>query len=187
MVAVLHPRESGPKRGEIEGLAAREPFSKYLPYLAYDDAAQLYFNTDDTYGLAWECRPLTFVGPKALESLAAMLRQEQPPGTAITFTLFPDDDIEPTLERYVRLKTRQNRLVQESARHYVEFLRNGTRGITTMGGVPVRRFRLFVSVKCPVKPTDDRIKAFEEALWQASLGPVALKPGVLLDFLRLGG
>jgi conjugal transfer ATP-binding protein TraC len=184
MVAVLHPRESGPKRGEIESLAAREPFSKYLPYLAYDEATRLYYNTDDTYGLAWECRPLAFVGPKALESLASMLRQEQPAGTAITFTLFPDDDVEPMLAQYLRLKTRQNRLVQESAQHYVDFLRQGTRGIATMSGVPVRQFRLFVSVKSATRPGDDRIKAYEEALTQASLAPVALKPGVLLDFLR---
>ena len=182
--ALLKDEEQGPQAGEVEALARRHPFSVYLPYRAYFEDRGEYLNVDNTYGRLWECRPLAFAGPKALESLAGLLRQEHPPGTTISLTLFPDDHIDALLAEYLALKTRGGEVSQAGARHYAEHLRAGRQGLARMGGIPVRNFRLFVAIKSAESFRDERVKSIEEALSQAGLAPTPCPPGILLDVLR---
>jgi len=181
---LLTDEERGPLSGEYITLARRDPFSKWLPYRAYSQERAEYINTDDTFGRLWECRPLTFMGEKAFSSLTSILRQEYPDRTVFQFILYPDDNIEPLLDAYKRLKTRNDELVQEAASRYAEHLFEGRKGLGKMRDIPVRNFRLFVSVKAPQPIPPEQIAQIEEGLGSAGLAPVRLGPGPLLGWLR---
>jgi len=170
--------------GDVTQLASRKPFSQYLAYEAYDKERREYRNVGGTFGYLWECRPLAFLTDKALESLAGLLRQEYPEKTTIQVTLFPDDGIEGKLTAYLKCKTRREEIVQKGAVRYAEHLRQGTKGLSTMSGIPVRNFRLIVAIKSPEAFRDDRIKSIEELLYQAGLAPSHMPPAVFLDVMR---
>ncbi len=183
-LSLLTEEESGLRHGEYETEATRAPLNRFLPYRAYDEQTRRYYNSDDTVGLIWECAPLAFAGEKPLEALAGLIRQDWPSDTVMSFTMFPDDDLEGLLGEYLRLKTRNCDVVQEGARRYADHLRAGRNGLAGMSGIPVRNFRLFVAIKSGTDLGDDRVAAIEEALKQAALAPRPLPPGDLLAFLR---
>ena len=54
------------KVADITQLAARHPFSKYLPYDTYHPERREYGNTDASVGYLWECRPLAFLTDKGV-------------------------------------------------------------------------------------------------------------------------
>ena len=172
------------KVADITQLAARHPFSKYLPYDTYDPERREYGNTDASVGYLWECRPLAFLTDKAAESLTGLLRQEWPGGTTVQFLLYPDDALDAQLAAYLALKQRQQPIVQQAARQYAQHLSEGREGLSGMGGTPVRNFRLVVAIKSGSAFQDDRLKWIEELLTQAGLAPAAMDPPRLLDFLR---
>ncbi len=183
-MGLLTVEEEGPKVGESALFAKRAPFSKYLPYRAYDERTKCYYNVDNTVGRIWECRPLTFSWDKTLKSLTSILRQEYPDQTIFQFTLYPDDNIAPILNEYLALKTRDEPMVQEAARRYAEHLYEGRKGVAKMRDIPTRNFRLFVSVKSPEGLEADQIAQIEEGLQSAGLSPRPLEPGKLLSVLR---
>ena len=183
-MALLSAAEAGLRNGEIEQLAERDPFSRFLPYRAYDAATQRYHNADNTIGLMRECRPVSFVGPKSLDTLAGMLRQEYPARTVLQWMLYPDDHVDDIVGQYSALKTRPGEVVQEASRRYGAHLREGRRGLAAMGGIPVRNFRLFFAIKSPVDLGNARVAAIDEALTQANLAPQPLPPGRFLDVMR---
>lgn len=169
---------------EVRGLAERESLSKYLPWNAYVADSQEYLCTDQTYGRIWECSPLSFMADRSAEDLASLLRQDYPKDTVIQFLLYPDDDIEPILRRYQERKVRPDLTSREAARRYAEHLNVGRRGLKAMQGIPVRNFRLFVTLKSRTRLPDQRVAMFAESLKQAGLAPRSLAPEVLLAFLR---
>ena len=181
---LLTEEEQGPMAGEVEAFARREPFSRFLPYLAYDERTDQYHNSDNTIGRLWECRPLTFVSDKASAALASLLRQDYSPETVFQFILYPDDHIDETIERYLKLKVRKDELSQEAARRYAEHLSRGRDGIENLRGIPVRNFRLFVAVKAPVALSNEQVAMIEESLSSAGFGPQRMTPGRLLEWLR---
>lgn len=181
---LLDEHERGPLAGEIAALAKRDPFSRYLPYRAYDEDRCEYINTDNTIGRAWECRPVAFFSDKAFKSLVGILRQEYPEQTVFQFCLYPDDNIAPVLDAYLKLKTRKNERVQQGARRYAQHLLEGRTGLDALRGIPVRRFRLFVSVKSPEALPPEQVATIQEGLTAAGLAPRPLEPGVLLGWLR---
>ncbi len=181
---LLTDEEAGPFKGETAQFVRRDPFSKYLPYRAYDSETRTYHNVDNASGRIWECRPVTFMAEKTLKSLTSVLRQEYPDQTIFQFILYPDDNIAPTLEAYRALKTRQDPMVQEAADRYAQHLYEGRHGMSKMRDIPTRNFRLFVSVKSPEGLGADQIAQIEEGLQSAGLYPRPLLPGALLGWLR---
>lgn len=181
---LLFEHERGPMVGETAKFLGRDPFSRYLPYRAYDKETGEYHNTDNTTGRIWECRPLTFLGEKGFKSLTSVLRQEYPPQTIFQFILYPDDNIGPLLNHYKKLKTREDALVQEAAARYAEHLFEGRKGLSKMRDIPVRNFRLFVAVKSPEPLAPEQVAQIEEGLQSAGLAPTRLAAPSLMAWLR---
>lgn len=182
---LLTADEVGPRVQDVKKLTQRTPFSDYLPYRAFDDESNSYFNGDNTVGRIWECRPIPFFTDKAHKSLVSILRQEYPDQTVFQFMLFPDSFLDPILETYIGLKTRDDPVALEAAQRYADHLSKGRKGVEKMRGIPTRNFRLFVSVKAPAPGlSPEHVAQIEEGLQAAQLVPMPLKPGRLLAFLR---
>jgi len=62
--------------------------------------------------------------------------------------------IEEEIELYKEGKTRDNKVLQESAKWYAEFFRKGTKGMDIFQRMPLRNYRLFVALKIPEKRSD---------------------------------
>lgn len=180
----LKPDEQGPKEGELEFLASHTSFSKYLPWLAYEQSEEIYLLQDNTFCSMWECNPLAFMGSKAMASLAGMLSQDFPPETVFSFTLYPDEHVDPMLASYRQLKSRNDPIIREAAARYSAYLEKGKQGFAAMSNIRLRNFRLFVSVKTP-KPMDkDKRAQILEGLKAAGMAPRTLKPDALVDVMR---
>ena len=169
---------------DVEQLAARHAFSHYLAYETWDERRREYGLAGGTFGYLWECRPLAFLTDKSLESLAGLLRQEYPDKTTVQFLLYPDDALDAHLSTYLGLKQRAQPIVQQAAGNYAQHLSEGRTGLATMGGTPVRNFRLLVAIKSEEAFQDDRIKWIEEMLTQGGLAPTTLAPPGFLDLMR---
>jgi conjugal transfer ATP-binding protein TraC len=180
----IRPPDAGPRRGDHERLAQREPFSRWLPYLHYDPDHRAFHLGDNTTGYAWDCTPLTFATASALEALNGLLRQDYPADTVVQFLLYPDNRITPLLDRYLRLKTRDDEVSQEAAQRYARHLFAGAGGLEAMGGIPVRSFRLVVAIKSSEALGGARLAMIEEHLQQAGLAPRAFDAGDLMALLR---
>lgn len=189
MGSYLTEEEEGLEIGAIEALAKRDPFSKYLPYHAYEEESGEYFLHDGptdhvTSGYLWECQPLTFVSDKSLRALAQVMQQEHARETVIQFVLAPDEFLDDHLDDYVRLKIRKDEVVQEAAQRYAAHLNEGRRGLNAMGGIRVRNFRLFCSIKSPKGVSKELAATVQEGLKGAGLFPRRLEPARLLEWLR---
>src|SRR3989339_2245450 len=88
------------KHSDIAKLTRRHPFSAFLNYVAYDQEHEIYVNQDSTFGMIWECSPLTYAGEKAMNSLEGIFRAGMPYGTNIQFILHADSHIEPIIDAY---------------------------------------------------------------------------------------
>lgn len=181
---MLKPDEAGPVVGEHEKLAQRESFGKWLPIEDYDEESRAFFNSDNTIGYAWECKPLTFVDANGLDILTGLLRQDFTQDTVLQFILVPEERIGGILERYLALKTRDTAMAKEAAGRYASHLLKGISGLDKMRGIPVRQFRLVVTIKSKVVLGPERLSNIEENLTQARLAPRRMNGGDMMDFLR---
>lgn len=180
----LKTHEEGPKQGEIEWMARKDSFSKFLPWVAYEKSDDVYLLHDNTFAVMYECSPLAFLGSKASSSLAGMLGQDFPPETVISFTLYSDDHVEDTLAQYRKLKTRDDPIIREAAARYSAYLDSGRAGFKAMSGIRLRNFRLFVCIKSPKMLTEDKRAQVTEALKAAGMGPRTFKPDSLIEVMR---
>jgi len=176
----------------IEGLR-RHSFSKYLPWETYDPETKIYTNQDDTWGFLVECVPLVFAPEKTYQILNGLFRLPVLNGSVLQFILYADSYIEPYLELYEKCKTRTIPIVQKTTKAYQEFLRKGSKeGLSVTQGIPVRNFRLFVSLKMPFEkektPSDSYVKEIRESFFEclkgAGLSPVFMEPEDLLETYR---
>lgn len=181
---LLTDQERGPETGEVEGLATRTPFSRFLPYLAFDEEEGWYHNSDNTYGRLYECRPLNFLTEKASEALASLLRLDWAEDTVIQFVLYPDDHIDPILDHYQSLKVRPMDIASEAGKRYADHLSEGRDGVRKMGDIRLRNYRLFACIKAGKQLGSDQVALLEEALSQAGLAPTIMPPQKLLGWLR---
>ncbi len=180
----LKEDEVGLEKGEMARMAMRDPFSNKLPYRAYNESTGEYINCDDTFGYLWECSPVAFMPDDYYKRIVILLQQEYPEETVIQFMLYPDDNVEPQLADYLELKTRKDPVVQESARRYADHLFSGRKGLKGMNDIPVRNFRLFVAVKCPVGLNKQQVSQVQECLEGAGLRPRNCPPPQLIAWLR---
>jgi len=182
----------GLKKGDLDKATFRNKFSDFLPYIAYDSETKRYLLADDTLGFLWECSPLCYAGDRTYTSLEGLLRFPFPEGSVVQFTMYADNYVEPFLEQYRSQKIRQNPVVQKTTERFTEFLREGaTKGISALSGIPIRNFRLFVSVKVPIEKSNlddwklkDIYNTVEDRLKGAGLLPISVEPEVLLAWLR---
>jgi conjugal transfer ATP-binding protein TraC len=189
------------KHSDLARLTKRHPFSAFLNYLAYDPKREIYVNQDSTFGMMWECSPLTYAGEKAITTLEGIFRAGVPHGTIIQFALQADSHIEPIIDLYRHSRSRTDAIITTNTERVTEFLLDGKKGLEACSNIPVRNFRLFVAVKVPgdapdmprpeelddnkkVAPLLDIKRQINETLRAANLYPRGFTPSNLLEWLR---
>lgn len=175
----LFGRSDSVSRSEVEGLAARDRISKYLPWLGYNREDQRFLLADNTLAYMWEVSPLVYQGPKQTAALEGVLQQPFPDGTIMQYVLFPDSDIDQILEQYRSSKTRLDEVGKHAIDKTCEFFQEGAKGLKNIRGVPIRNFRCFIVLKSEEDLTDF-IPTVEEMLESAGLQPGRMNDADLL-------
>ena len=170
-------------------MSARDQFSGYLPWVAYDPDEKKYLFQDNTVGFMWECSPLFFAGESTTKTLEGLFRQGTPEKTIMQFVLAAEPNVSPALTSHVGTKKRPTPLVRRMAKNLCQFYDAGKTGMNALGGMPLRNFRLFFCVKFPEADAarlnlKDLHVNFHELLKGARMHPAPLDPRVLLDFMR---
>ncbi len=177
---------------ELKSMAQRSKFSDSLPWISYNPKTLLYRNQDNTHGYLWECSPLSFGGEKTQTTLEGLFRAGFPVGTIMQVIMHADDNVEPILEAHRNTVLRDLPITRESTESICRFMQDGTRGLRNMSGIPVRNFRLFLTLKFPTHD-DAKMRGINlseihttvtEILKGAMLFPKTVTPPVLLDWLR---
>ncbi|MBU3982593.1 MAG: conjugal transfer protein TraC, partial [Proteobacteria bacterium] len=114
---------------------------------AYDQQHEIYVNQDSTFGMIWECVPLTYAGESTMTSLEGIFRAGMPHDSIVQFILHADSHIEPIVELYQNSRTRTEAIITTNTERVTEFLIKGKKGLEACSNIPVRNFRLFVAVK----------------------------------------
>lgn len=172
----------------LEKLTRRNRFSDYLPYAAYDPETKVYHNIDDTVGFIWECVPLYFSDREIARTLEGLFRLAIPEGSVMQFILYADPYIKPVLEKHKALKTRNEQTLLRTVNSYAGFLENGTKGLERLNGIPVRTFRLFVTLKIPEREIAGQnlsllCSSVQDFLKGACLNPSLMRPEELIGTL----
>jgi conjugal transfer ATP-binding protein TraC len=186
---LVYGREGGATYDDLGEMLHRDKLSEFLPWVAYDPDTHVYVMQDDSTAFMWECAPLFFAGENTVKTLESLFRQGLPDKTIAQFVLTADPNISPVLQGHINTKKRPGKLIQRSTQELCKFYDNGKMGMDSLGGMPLRNFRLFVCVKMP---TVDAAKLnlkelhvnLSELLDGAQLHPRDLVPEVLLDFMR---
>lgn len=178
----------GVTNNELEDIAFRTPFSKFIPWHAYDPESCLYANSDGSLGYLFECSPIVFASEKTLQVSEALLRLALPPYSVLQFLFHADPNINPILRGYERRRDMSNPLIAESVKNFKAHLLRATNGSPQMSGIPLRDMKLLVSLKFPAD--DEKINRSEvfsimrESLSAMGLAPRVMTPGRLLDWSR---
>lgn len=186
---------NGVKVNEIEDLSVRDSFSDYLPWYRYAETHidketdqevpwKAFLNVDATTGWMWECTPSAFVGTDMLKKLHSSLKRNFPHGTVMQWILFPDHNLESFIDEYAACRNTGNPLSQETIEQTASFIREGARkGIRKMGGIPIRNFRLFVTLKAEQVLTDAALSNLEQVMDSAGLHPRRLGADDLMAWM----
>src|SRR5579863_59914 len=186
----LFGKNGGLTLQDLRSQSHRNRFSDYLPWVAYDEGTKTYLSIDDTIGFLWECAPLAFAGPRIETTLEALFRIDFPDGAILQFILYADPHLGPFLSAYRQCKGRDNPIIQKTTDAFCGFLKQGTSGLSALGGISLRNFRLFVAAKIPAGKDLSRPKleeiatTVEETLRGASLFPEKVAPPALLEWMR---
>lgn len=186
---ILFGKDREPSVADQEKIVQRTKLSEHLPWLTYDHDNKIYYNMDDTAGYIWECSPMAFSSENTCSILEGLLRLPLPESSIMQFILYADPYIDHVLDSYASnmVRSRDFKFIEEAVSRYKSFLLKGVDGMKAMQGVPLRNFRLIISVKVPVKASysmTDLYNSIYEILKSASLYPEDMHPGELLDFLR---
>jgi len=167
-------------------MTERDKFSSYLPYVAYDSDTHTYHNADGSKGLIWECTPLWFAGEATAKTLTGLFRSGIPEGSVMQFIMFADPYVKPIVDLFLKSKTSDDPLLKRSMEEYAKFILNGTEGLESLSGIPVRNFRLFVSIyipeNAPVK-FEELKSSIYDILVGAKLYPRPFEPDGLVRML----
>lgn len=180
----LTGERGGLRHADLNASTERTALSDWLPWLLYDDKRQRYLTTNNSIGFAWECVPLSFAGLREIKALESLLRMRFPNGTVAQFLLYGDPNIDGFLSAFEANKARHSELSDINNRQFASFLRNGTEGLGACHGIPVRNFRLFVTLYSKSDLSDEIVSVFEELLSGAHLQPKRLPPSKLLAWMR---
>jgi conjugal transfer ATP-binding protein TraC len=166
----------------LQRAVARDAYSDYLPLVAWDPGEEGFLCIDDGWAYAWELVPAAYMFAHVQQALQGLLNIAFPEGTVLQLHGFADPLIDDALDAFLDLKTRPDPLIQASARRTADYLRAGTDGLDALHGIPVRDFRLLLSVKTRVQLGNDLRRQVEEQL--AKLAIRRLEPEELISFYR---
>lgn len=187
--------EKPAKATEISKMGKRIRLSSYLPTIAYDIDSYKYLvasgeDGEDMMGYIFECTPLYFAGGATVDALDGMLSTHFPMGSVIQFILYGDTDVEAVIECYEKLKKREHSLTKIMVKEFADFLRDATSGFSAMSNIPLKTYRLFVTIKYPkLTPKDgisdrDIFSSFSQGLEGAQLQPRPVTAGEYLAWMR---
>ena len=185
---VLGRTHGGATVAEIEDLVYRNKFSDEIPLYLYDDGLKSYLNSDNTIGWVWECSPLIRSSEKTLTTAEALLRIRLPEHAVLQFILHSDPNIKPVLDAYRAIREGSNDpLIEDAIDNYCAFLTECTSGTPQLSNIPLRNYRLIVTLK--MTPNDDTdlneiVSIVRETLAGTGLSPEFMEPPALLDWIR---
>ncbi|MDE8654460.1 TraC family protein [Novosphingobium album (ex Liu et al. 2023)] len=177
-----HEGAGGLSFARLQRAVARDAYSEYLPLVAWDAEEEGFLCIDDGWGYAWELVPAAYMFLHVHQALTGLLNIHFPEGTVLQLHCFADPIIDAALDAFLDLKTRPDPLIQASARRMADYLRAGTAGLAAMHDIPLRDFRLFLSVKTRVPLGQDLRRQVEEQL--AKLAIRRMEPEEVVAFYR---
>lgn len=157
MISCLKRAVTGDNGGLLKSdiQVRREQFSTLFPYVSYDEKTESYFLRDNSVGWIWECSPVLFADDNIFNQIASVIRGAEAPDTIIQYMLFADPFIDQIADGYKNLRGFNKKILPIHSQlidDYSEFIRkHGSRGMWQLSGTPLRHFRLFISVRIPVK------------------------------------
>ncbi|GHG07087.1 TraC family protein [Thalassotalea marina] len=176
--------DGGVTSSEIIGLAQRERLSDFLPYLTYSANKETFANIDNTEGYMWECVPSYFQTEQKVKRVEKMLQLKLPRDSVWSFHMYGDNHIKPMLDANKIGIQRNATLVRKSADEYSNHLIESTNGMPQVSEIPVRNFRVFVTLKSETVLESNQVVAVEEGLKSAGLCPRRCNDGDLARLLR---
>ena len=95
---------------------ARDSYSDHLPLVAWVEEEGAFLTIDDGWGYAWELVPSAYMFTHIHSALLGLLNIHFEPGTVLQIMSFADPLIDDALDAFLDLKTRDDPLIQASAR-----------------------------------------------------------------------
>ena len=166
----------------LRNAVRRDSFSDFLPLIAWDAATEAFLCVDDCWGHGWEITPSAYLFSHVQAAMQGLLNVQFPDGTVLQIHTFADPLIDEALDAFLTLKTRDDPLIQASARQTRAYLSEGRHGLAALHDIPVRNFRTFLSVKTRRPLGEDLRRQVEEQL--AKLGIRRLPPEEMVAFYR---
>ncbi|QYK83458.1 TraC family protein (plasmid) [Aeromonas media] len=124
-------------------------------------------------------------GGDHLEKLHSSLRRGFPTGTVMQWILFPDHNLNGFIGDYASCRDTKNPISLETIEQTATFIRDGAKnGVRKMGGIPIRNFRLFITLKSETVLSDASLSNLEQVLSSAGLAPRRLSAD---DLMRWSG
>ncbi|PTR12603.1 MULTISPECIES: TraC family protein [unclassified Novosphingobium] len=182
MKALGHEGAGGLSFARLQRAVARDTYSDYLPLVAWDAEEEAFLCIDDGWGYAWELVPTAYLFGHVHQALTGLFNIHFPEGTVLQLHCFADPVIDAALDAFLDLKTRPDPLIQASARRMADYLREGTAGLAAMHDIPLRDFRLFLSIKTREALGQDLRRQVEEQL--AKLAIRRMEPEETVSFYR---
>jgi conjugal transfer ATP-binding protein TraC len=172
-------------RNELHKMVYRNFFSRYLPWIAYDEKERLFYNVDNTIGVMWECLPGLFFSEKDMRVLEGLFKIGFPNGSVMQFILYADPYIDPLLRAYLQRKKYAPSFVLKGMQSLADYYKDPK----ALDRTPSRWFRLFVTLKVPESEFlkisfNDICVSVEEILRAIGLSPRRLEAAELLAFVR---
>jgi conjugal transfer ATP-binding protein TraC len=177
-----HEGAGGLTTAALQRAVSRDAFSDFLPLVAWDAGEEAFLCIDDGWGYGWELVPAAYMFAHVHQALTGLLNIHFPEGTVAQLHCFADPVIDPALDAFLDLKSRPDPLIQASARRTADYLRAGTAGLDAMHGIPLRDFRLFLSIKSRAPLGADLRRQVEEQL--AKMAIRRLAPQETVSFYR---
>ncbi|MDJ0277720.1 TraC family protein [Sphingomonas sp. 2R-10] len=166
----------------LQRSVSRDRYSDFLPLVAWEPESEAFMCIDDGWGHAWELTPSAYMFAHVHQALVGLFNVAFAPGTVVQLHALADPLIDDALDAFLDLKTRPDPLIQASARRTADYLRAGTAGLAALNNIPIRNFRLFLSVKTRESLGADLRRQIEEQL--ARLGIRRMAPQALVAFYR---
>ncbi len=189
MMSLFVGENGGLRKSELSRMTRRNQASKYFPYIAYDADKKLYNNNDNTVGFIWECYPLVYASEKTFENLEGLFNMGVPEGSVLQFMLWADPFVDLILDEYQNMRPQDaSPVVKKITEATRKMFQEGTHGLKKIQNIPVRNFRLIVSLKVP-QETKNIMQALElrdnikECLHGLHLYPQYMEPEALINLL----
>lgn len=181
-MSARHEEAGGLSFAALRRHVARDSYSDHLPLVAWVEEEGAFLTIDDGWGYAWELVPSAYMFAHVHSALLGLLNIHFEPGTVLQIMSFADPLIDDALGAFLDLKTRDDPLIQASARRTYDYLKAGRHGLGALHGIPIRNFRTILAVKSRKPLGQDTRRQIEEQL--AKLGIAPMTPEAVMTFYR---